>query len=84
VHDVPGTVQRLFDYIDARTRRVRDLGTGRVIECADAQVATLLEQDRSLRSLCRRWGERHLLLDPASESRPGPPELTAPRLTVDY
>jgi hypothetical protein len=48
---------------------VRDLGLHRVVECADAQVATLLARDRTLRGLCTQVGERHLLIDPAGEAK---------------
>ena len=34
-----------------------------------AGIATLLAQDRSMRGLCTRLGERHLILDPAGEQK---------------
>jgi hypothetical protein len=69
VHPVPATVHRLLADVEARSGQVRDLGTRRVLECADPSVATLLAQDRSLRGLCNRLGERHLMLDPAGEPK---------------
>lgn len=69
VHGLPAALGTLVDDVDARTRQVRDLGRRHVLECADEQVATLLERDRSLRGLCTRIGERHLLLDPAGEDK---------------
>ena len=69
VHAVPATVRRLLDDVEARAGQVRDLGARRVLECADAGVATLLAQDRSMRGLCTRLGERHMMLDPAGEQR---------------
>ena len=69
VHAVPATVHRLLADVEARGGQVRDLGTRRVLECADPSVATLLAQDRSLRGLCTRLGERHLILDPAGEPK---------------
>jgi hypothetical protein len=69
VHGVPDGLRTLVEDVDARVRTVRDLGMRRVLECADPQVATLLERDRSLRGLCTRVGERHLLLDPAGEPK---------------
>ena len=69
VHAVPATVHRLLADVEARAGQVRDLGTRRVLECADPSVATLLAQDRSLRGLCTRLGERHLMLDPAGEPK---------------
>jgi len=44
---------------------VRGLGVRRVVECAEPSIAALLAQDRALRGLCSRVGERHLMLDPA-------------------
>jgi hypothetical protein len=69
VNGVPPVVETLLDDVQTRAGRVRDLGMHRVIECADAQVATLLERDRTLRGLCTRVGERHLLIAPADESK---------------
>jgi hypothetical protein len=69
MHTVPATVRRLLDDVEARAGQVRDLGTRRILECADASIATLLAQDRSLRGLCIRLGERHLMLDPAGEPK---------------
>jgi Helicase conserved C-terminal domain len=69
VHALPATVHRLLADVETRARQLRDLGTHRVLECADPSVATLLAQDRSLRELCIRLGERHLLLDPAGEPK---------------
>ncbi|TFV62261.1 hypothetical protein E4P41_07805 [Geodermatophilus sp. DF01-2] len=69
VHGLPAALRTLVDDVNARTRQVRDLGLRHVLECADEQVATLLERDRSLRGLCTRIGARHLLLDPAGEEK---------------
>ena len=56
VHAVPATVHRLLADVEARAGQVRDLGTRRVLECAEPSVATLLAQDRSMRGLCTRAG----------------------------
>ena len=68
-HGLPQAVRTLLDDVDARLRRVRDLGLHRVVECADAQTTTLLAKDRTLRGLCTRIGERHLLIPPAAEAK---------------
>ena len=68
-HAVPATVHTLLADVETRARQIRDLGTRRVLECADPSVATLLAQGRSLRGLCIRLGERHLMLDPAGEPK---------------
>jgi Helicase conserved C-terminal domain len=69
VHGVPATVCTLLADVEARAGQLRDLGTRRVLECADPSVATLLARDRSLRGLCIQLGERHLMLDPAGEAK---------------
>ena len=69
VHALPATVRTLLEDVEARAGQVRDLGMRRVVECADANVATLLARDRSLRGLCTRLGERHLMLDPVGEPK---------------
>ena len=69
VHAVPATVRRILADVEARAGQVRDLGTRRVLECAEPSVAMLLAQDRSMRGLCTRLGERHLMLDPAGEQK---------------
>ncbi|MGH3765609.1 MAG: helicase-associated domain-containing protein [Pseudonocardiaceae bacterium] len=69
VHGLPATVRTLLDDVAARARQVRDLGMRRVVECADATVATLLTRDRTLRPYCTRIGDRHLLLAPDGEAK---------------
>ena len=68
-HGVPTAVRTLLDDVEVRAGRVRDLGLQRVVECADPQIATLLARDRTLRGLCTRVGERHLLIDPGGEAK---------------
>jgi hypothetical protein len=68
-HGLPPAVRTLIEDVDRRRSQLRDLGLRRVVECADAQVATLLATDRSLRGLCTRIGERHLLIDPDGEAK---------------
>ncbi|WP_214368697.1 helicase-associated domain-containing protein [Pseudonocardia sp. H11422] len=63
-HGLPATVRTLLDDVEARSRQVRDLGMQRIVECADAGVATLVAQDRALRRYCTRIGDRHLMIAP--------------------
>jgi hypothetical protein len=79
VRPLPAAAHTLFDDVEARAGQVRDLGVRRVLECADASVATLLERDRSLRGLVTRIGDRHLLIDPAAE-----PKARAALRTLGY
>jgi hypothetical protein len=69
VHAIPTTFRTVLADVEVRAGQIRDLGAQRVLECADAGVATLLAQDRSLCGLCTRLGERHLMLDPADEPK---------------
>lgn len=61
-HAVPGTLETLISDVARRVAQLTDLGHARVIECADAEVATLISQDRNLRSKCQLIGDRHLLV----------------------
>jgi hypothetical protein len=66
---VPATVVQLLTVVSARARRLRDLGMRRVVECADAAVATLLVNDPALRAHCTPIGDRHLLLASGAEAK---------------
>ena len=65
--DLPHTVEVFLDDLRQRTERLRDLGVARLLECADAELALLLVNDRRLRDLCRIAGERHLVFRAADE-----------------
>ncbi|MEO5744192.1 MAG: helicase-associated domain-containing protein, partial [Terracoccus sp.] len=64
---LPSTLVTLLDDVTARTRRVRDLGRVRLIECADPALATLIHHDRRVRRLCTPIGDRHLAVTPDDE-----------------
>jgi hypothetical protein len=51
-----------------RAGQHRDLGTARLIECADAMTAQLLVNDRALRKLCQLAGDRRLVFRAEDES----------------
>lgn len=57
---VPDTVLALLDEVRRRLGRLTDLGTVRLLECADPHLARQLANDRHLRGLCRLVGECHL------------------------
>jgi Helicase conserved C-terminal domain len=59
---IPATVTSLFGDVARRLSQLRDAGTARVIECADASVAMLIARDRQAGPLCRLLGERHLAI----------------------
>ena len=66
-HELPGTLRTVIADVHRRGRRLTDLGMARVIECADTALATLIGKDPALRALCRRVGDRHLLVRPEQE-----------------
>lgn len=59
-NELPGALDVLLDDVTRRAGQLIDLGHARVIECADAALATLIARDRATRALCRLVGERHL------------------------
>jgi Helicase conserved C-terminal domain len=64
---IPASVRELFADLHARAGRVRDGGEARLIECADAALATLVANDVRTRRLCLLAGERHLVVPARSE-----------------
>jgi hypothetical protein len=62
--DLPSTVTTLIDDVTGRASRLRDLGVAQLVECADPALATLIANDRRLRTLCRAVGDRHLAIPP--------------------
>jgi hypothetical protein len=68
-HEPPDTLNTLVADIHRRAGQLTDLGHVRVIECADPATAALIARDRTLRSLCRPIGDRHLAVPPDQELR---------------
>jgi hypothetical protein len=68
-HEPPDTLSTLVADVNRRAGQLTDLGHLRVIECADPATATLIARDRTLRSLCRPIGDRHLAVSPDQELR---------------
>jgi 2-methylisocitrate lyase-like PEP mutase family enzyme len=62
--DLPAAVTAFFQDAAADAHKLRDLGPARVIECQDA---ALVANDRRLRKLSWRCGERHLIVPTAAE-----------------
>ena len=65
---IPATVGTLLDDLGERAGRLRDKGTVRMIECADAETARLLVVDSKLKSLCLLAGERNLVFRDSDET----------------
>ena len=68
-HAPPDTLNTLVADVHRRAGQLTDLGHVRVIECADPATAALIARDRTLRSLCRPIGDRHLAVLPDQELR---------------
>jgi hypothetical protein len=66
--ELPQTVRVFLDDLQARAGRLRDLGTARLIECADAELARLLASDPQLRAKCHLAGERWLVFRAEDEA----------------
>lgn len=67
--DLPATVAAFFQDTAANTRKLRDLGPARVIECRDPSLATLIAGDRRLGKLSWQCGERHLIVPATAEAK---------------
>jgi hypothetical protein len=65
---LPQTVGVFLEDLQRRAGQLRDLGTARLVECADAAVAQLLVRDRRLRNLCQLAGERCLVFRTSDEA----------------
>jgi len=65
---VPANVQTFLADIRDRAGRLRDRGTVRMIECADAETALMLLADAKLKTVFLLAGERNLVFPAAQES----------------
>ncbi len=59
-NELPSSLETLIGDITRRAAQLTDLGHARVIECADPALAALIARDRTLSTLCRPVGERHV------------------------
>ena len=66
--ELPHTVAVFLQDQRDRLGRLRDLGTARLIECADATLAQLLANDSQLRGKCHVAGERWLVFRSEDET----------------
>ncbi len=65
---LPQTVAVFLDDLTSKASQLDDLGTARLIACADAHVAQLLVHDRRLRNLCQIAGARQIVFRAADEA----------------
>ena len=66
---IPQTVEALLGDLGDRATRLRDKGTVRMIECADAETARLLLIDPKLKTLCLAAGARNVVFRTADEPK---------------
>lgn len=69
----PKTVEQFFKDCLSRSESLQDQGIARLIECADATLATLIAHDSRTKKYCQLAGEKHLvvLLDQETRFRNG-------------
>ena len=66
---LPETVKQFLADIAARSNSLKDKGTARIIECADAALAVLIANDSRTKPYCMLAGERCLVVPTASETK---------------
>ncbi len=69
LHDLPAALAVLVDDVTTRATRISDRGLVRLVECADAPLATLVARDPKLRTLCTLVGDRHLAVPVEHETQ---------------
>jgi hypothetical protein len=68
-HDLPAALTVLIDDVTTRATKIRDRGLVRLLECADAALATLIARDPKLRTLCTLVGDHHLAVPVEHETQ---------------
>ena len=66
---LPETVEGSFRNLEYRAKALVDRGSARVIECVDVETAQLLSSDVATEKICKRFGERSLLVKEKSIER---------------
>ncbi|MCC6133916.1 MAG: hypothetical protein LM550_12010 [Candidatus Contendobacter sp.] len=66
---LPETVERFLTDMNHRARSLQAQGTAKLIECADAMLATLIANDSRTKPFCLLAGERHLAVPVEGETR---------------
>ncbi|MEO0646716.1 MAG: hypothetical protein AAFZ17_11255, partial [Cyanobacteria bacterium J06650_10] len=65
----PKTVEQFFEDCLSRSESLKDQGIARLIECADATLATLIAHDSRTKKYCQIAGEKHLVVLLEQETR---------------
>ncbi|MDJ0577198.1 MAG: hypothetical protein QNJ65_18825 [Xenococcaceae cyanobacterium MO_234.B1] len=66
---LPDTVIQFLDDLDQRSRSLTDLGTARLIKCADRALAVLIANDSRTKKYCFLAGEDMLVIPMATETK---------------
>ena len=68
-HDLPTALTVLVNDVTTRATKIRDRGLVRLLECADAPLATLIARDPKLRALFTLVGDHHLAVPVEHETQ---------------
>ena len=68
-HELPETVKHFFKDCLSRSESLQDKGLARLIECADATLATLIAHDSRTKKYCQLAGDRCLVVPIDHETR---------------
>lgn len=69
VDKLPDTVKHFFQDCFSRSNSLQDRGLVKLIECADATLATLIAHDSRTKKYCQLAGDRYLMVSIADETR---------------
>jgi hypothetical protein len=67
--ELPDTVERFILDAQSRARALKDRGTARLIECADAATAELIATNATLKKYCQRAGDKALVVPEDTEKQ---------------
>lgn len=67
-NEIPATVLRLLTDVEERSRKIKNRGEARLLECADAPLAALIANDPRTRKFCLRAGESFVVVPLKSEA----------------
>ena len=66
---LPQTVEQFLADVQWRSGSLKDVGTGRIIECSDPALAALIANDSRTKKYCFLAGESRLVVPVASETK---------------
>jgi hypothetical protein len=66
---LPQTIEQFLADVRSRSGSLKTIGTGRIIECADVGIATLIAHDSRTKKYCFLAGESRLIVPLESETK---------------